>query len=127
VPGNFDSPSHVLMYELACSPRWADQLAGIVEGGPRVLAPTQYAELLLAAGWQADVWETTYLHVLHGRDPVLEWLRGTGLRPFLAALNPSDVAEFEAEFAALLQTAYPSTEHGTILSFRRIFAVGHKA
>jgi trans-aconitate 2-methyltransferase len=126
VPGNFDSPSHVLMNDLARSPRWAGQLADVVRAGPGVLTPTDYAALLLRAGWAADVWETTYLHVLHGDDPVLEWLRGTGLRPILAALDPSDSARFESEFAALLREAYPGTDHGTVLSYRRIFAVGHK-
>ena len=77
------------------------------------------------------MWETTYTHVLPGTDPVLEWLRGTGLRPVLSALDGSDPsgakrAEFEAEFAQLLRTAYPATEHGTLLEYRRVFAVGHR-
>ena len=72
------------------------------------------------------MWETTYVHVLTGPDPVLEWVRGTGLRPVLAALDDTDRATFEAEFAAELRAAYPATPNGTVLDFRRIFAVGHK-
>ncbi|MCW2497100.1 trans-aconitate 2-methyltransferase [Jatrophihabitans sp.] len=126
VPGNFESPSHVLMRELASSPRWAAALEGVLRH-QNVADPQTYAALLLDAGLVADVWDTTYLHVLHGPDPVLEWLRGTGLRPVLAALSPADGAEFEQAFAAELRQAYPATEHGTLLPFRRIFLVGHRA
>ncbi len=126
VPGNFDAPSHTLMRTLAQSPRWAAQLGDVLRHRDAVLAPIDYAHLLLQAGWQADVWETTYLHVLPGADPVLEWLRGTGLRPITNALSADDNVEFEASLAALLREAYPTTPNGTLFGFRRIFAVGHK-
>jgi trans-aconitate 2-methyltransferase len=126
VPGNFDSFSHTLMRSLAESPRWANQLTGILRHDS-VGTPTEYAGLLQRAGLVADVWETTYVHVLTGPDPVLEWLRGTGLRPVLAALSEPDAAEFSAQFAAQLREAYPPTSFGTLFPFRRIFAVGHRA
>jgi trans-aconitate 2-methyltransferase len=126
VPGNYDSFSHTLMRSLAESPRWAPQLTGLLRHN-WVTTPEGYAAVLLQAGLLVDVWETTYVHVLAGTDPVLEWLRGTGLRPIRAALPPADVAEFEAEFAAQLRTAYPATPHGTLFPFRRVFAVGHRA
>ena len=100
MPGNFDSFSHSLMRSLAESPRWKNSLTGILRHEDPVGTPEEYAGLLLRAGLAADVWETTYLHVLAGPDPVLEWLRGTGLRPIHAALPPAEVAQFEAEFAA---------------------------
>jgi trans-aconitate 2-methyltransferase len=126
VPGNFDSPSHALMRSLAESARWHDSLAGVLRHADAVATPARYAELLLGAGLAADVWETTYLHVLTGGDPVLEWVRGTGLRPVLAALSPEDQATFEAEYAAALRVAYPRTGDRTLFPFRRIFAVGHR-
>jgi trans-aconitate 2-methyltransferase len=126
VPGNFDSPSHLLMRSLASSPEWAPLLGSVLRHDDAVATPAEYAGLLLSAGLVADVWETTYLHVLTGTDPVLEWLRGTGLRPVMAALPADRYAEFEAEFAAQLRAAYPATPHGTLFPFRRIFAVGHK-
>jgi trans-aconitate 2-methyltransferase len=79
--------------------------------------------VLAGAGCQVDAWETTYLHVLHGADPVLDWYRGTGLRPVLAALPPGAAAEFTAEYGARLREAYPAGPHGTVLAFRRVFAV----
>jgi trans-aconitate 2-methyltransferase len=124
VPGNFDSFSHVLMRSQAESQRWASSLRGILRHDDAVGTPEEYAQLLLAAGLRADVWETTYVHVLAGADPVLEWLRGTGLRPIMQALPPASYALFEEEFAAQLRQAYPSTPHGTLFPFRRVFAVG---
>jgi len=127
VPGNFDSPSHALMRELAESPRWRDRLDGVLRHSDAVAEPAEYAALLLDAGLAVDTWQTTYLHVLPGPDPILQWVRGTGLRPVLATLNPDEAAEFEHEYAAALRRAYPPTEHGTMFPFRRIFAVAHRA
>jgi trans-aconitate 2-methyltransferase len=63
---------------------------------------------------------------LHGPDPVLQWISSTGARPVLEALPEPVRAEFEAEYAAQLAAAYPPDQHGTLLSFRRVFAVGQR-
>jgi len=127
VPGNFDQPSHALMRETAGLPRWKDQLDGVLRHGDPVDSPEQYATLLLERGWRVDAWETTYVHVLSGPDPVLEWVRGTGLRPALAALDTdAERAEFEAEFAERLRSVYPEGPGGTLFPFRRVFCVGRK-
>jgi len=88
VPGNFAAPSHALLRALAESARWAPLLDGVLRHDT-VLSPASYADLLLSCELAVDVWETTYLHVLTGPDAVLEWMRGTGLRPVLAALADS--------------------------------------
>lgn len=126
VPGNFDSPSHVLMRELAESPRWRKLLDGVLRHTDAVWEPAQYHELLLRGGTQADVWETTYNQLLLGEHPVLNWVRGTGLRPVLQALDDAGAAAFEAEYSQLLDQAYPAGIFGTIFPFRRIFMVGQK-
>ncbi|MEV4614393.1 methyltransferase domain-containing protein [Kitasatospora sp. NPDC049258] len=123
VPGNFDRPSHTLLAELRRSPRWRAALGEdrIRAGVP---APDAYLAALLDAGCTADVWETTYLTLLPGPDPVLEWTKGTALRPVLELLaDPVERAAFLAEYAALLREAYPAGPHGTVFPFRRIFAV----
>lgn len=127
VPGNFTSPSHTLMRQLAESPRWSTRLGGVLRHDGAVGSPANYLGIMLDAGCAADAWETTYQQVLQGEDPVLEWVRGTGLRPILAALTPVEASEFEAEYSALLREAYPSTIHGTVYPFRRVFAVAQKA
>ncbi|WP_329210200.1 trans-aconitate 2-methyltransferase [Streptomyces sp. NBC_00683] len=129
VPGNFDAPSHVLMRELAASPRWRTRLDGLLRHGDAVLEPAAYLERLTAPGRTVDVWETTYLHLLEGEDPVLDWVKGTGLRPVLTALaeEPEARDAFVAEYRDLLRTAYPAGPHGTVFPFRRIFAVARTA
>jgi len=127
VPGNFGAPSHVLMRELAESPAWAGKLAGVLRHRDAVLEPEEYLRIALDAGWQADAWETSYQQLLQGPDPVLEWVRGTGLRPVLGALDATDAAAFEKDYAVHLRRAYPITPHGTVFPFRRLFSVARKA
>lgn len=122
VPGNLDQPGHVALRELAALDRWRGPLAGI-QLNRQTSDPVQYLELLAGAGLEVDAWETTYVHVLHGDDPVLEWYRGTGLRPVLAALPPGLAADFLAAYAARMREAYPPTRYGTPFPFRRVFAV----
>lgn len=123
VPGNYRAPAHAILTELRRSPRWRDQVG---EGADRHLDvhdPEVYLRTLAGLGCRVDAWETTYLHVLPGEDPVLEWIKGTGLRPVLAALDEADRAAFLAEYGARLREAFPREPWGTVLPFRRIFVV----
>jgi len=125
VPGNFRAPTHALLTELCRSAEWADRLAGSAPRPDAVLEPDGYFDVLTAAGLVADVWETTYLHVLTGPDPVLGWVRSTQLRPLLPRLDDAAAARFTEQYAAALREAYPMRSDGTtLLPFRRIFAVG---
>ncbi len=126
LPGNFDQPSHAILHELTHNPRWREQLsqAGILRRGPE---PEQYLHVLGQLGLSVDAWETTYLHVLPGEDAVTEWYKGSGLRPVLAVLNPPEADEFLSEYSQRIAAAYPAAPYGTVLPFRRIFVVAHKA
>jgi trans-aconitate 2-methyltransferase len=126
VPGNFDQPSHVIMREMAESPRWRPLLRG-VNLNRQAADPVDYAELLARAGCEVDAWETTYVHILHGEAPVLEWYKGTGLRPVLAALDAGQGADFLAEYGERILAAYPARSFGTVFPFRRVFTVAHRA
>lgn len=125
VPGNFDAPSHVLLRELARRSDFAPHLREVVH--PAAHDAATYLDALARPGWVVDAWETTYLHVLRGPDPVLRWVQGTGARPVLAALPPGLRTRFEAGYGAALRTAYPAGRNGTVLPFRRVFAVAHRA
>jgi trans-aconitate 2-methyltransferase len=121
VPGNFDEPSHGLMRELAADPRFAAATASVAF--PSAHDPTVYLADLTALGCVVDAWETTYLHVLTGPDPVFRWISGTGARPVLQALDGQLRDEFVAEYKVLLNDAYAADQHGTVLPFRRVFCV----
>ena len=122
LPGNFDQPTHAILLDLVTSDRWAPLLAG-VSLNRQAGDPADYLDLLARAGCSVDAWETTYLHVLHGADPVVEWYRGTGLRPVLAALDPGQAEDFVAGYAERIAAAYPAAPYGTVLPFRRVFVV----
>jgi len=119
VPGNHDEPSHVLLRDLAADPRFAKHTEGVAR--PHSHDPAVYADALRDLGLEVDAWETTYLHLLTGEDPVFTWISGTGARPTLQALPDDLRAVFVEEYKALLRDAYPPGPHGTTLPFRRIF------
>ena len=122
LPGNFDQPSHTILRELAGTPRWRPLLEG-VQLNRQAGDPADYLALLARAGCEVDAWETTYLHVLPGDDAVVDWYRGSGLRPVLSALPPAEAEEFLAGYRDLIRVAYPPAPYGTVLPFRRVFVV----
>jgi trans-aconitate 2-methyltransferase len=122
LPGNFDQPSHGIVAELAQSPRWRAILSA-VRLNRQAGDPADYVELLARPGYQVDAWETSYLHILQGPDAVLEWTKGTTLRPVLAALDSEQAAAFVAEYADRLRQVYQPRSFGTIFLFRRVFTV----
>jgi trans-aconitate 2-methyltransferase len=89
--------------------------------------PADYVALLARPGFQVDAWETSYLHILHGENPVLEWTKGTALRPVLAALDAERAASFVREYGERLRAEYRPYPFGTVFPFRRVFAVVHRA
>jgi len=129
LPGNAGAPSHAVMRDLAAEDPFAPYLEGV-----RLLQPghdlTDYARPLLESGCVVDSWETTYQHVLTGPDPVVEWVRGTGLRPVLHALPGGVREEFLELYSKRMRSVYPAvptpTGPVTILPFRRLFVVAHK-
>ena len=124
VPGNFGEPSHRLLRELATEPRFATA-TGDVEW-PASAEPSDYLSDLATLGCRVEAWETTYLHVLGGSDPVFDWISGTGARPVLDALVGEERAAFVREYKARLRKAYPAQSYGTVLPFRRIFVVAQR-
>lgn len=121
VPGNFDQPSHTLLKTLARDDRFAAATADVQT--PDADDPATYLADLAALGCTVDAWETTYLHVLEGPDPVFRWISGTGARPVLQALSAEQREVFVPEYQAQLREAYPPQPHGTVLPFRRVFVV----
>ncbi|MGA8246972.1 MAG: methyltransferase domain-containing protein [Nocardioides sp.] len=125
VPGNFEEPSHTIRRDLAAEPPYDVHTRGVAV--PSSHDAAVYLEALAALGCRVDAWETTYLHVLTGADPVFAWVSGTGARPTLQAL-PDDLRPgFEAEFRRRLRAAYPERDGRVVLPFRRVFVVAQVA
>ena len=124
VPGNFDEPSHTIRRDLAATPPYDAQTAGVAT--PDAHDAATYLRALQPLVTSVDAWETTYLHVLHGEDPVFTWVSGTGARPTLQALDESLRPRFEDEFKRLLRAAYPDDGRGVVLPFRRVFVVAQR-
>ncbi|GAA1478146.1 methyltransferase domain-containing protein [Nocardioides aestuarii] len=122
VPGNFDQASHTIRDELAAEAPYAAHVRDVAV--PASHDPVTYLRALQGAGCEVDAWETTYLHVLTGDDPVFTWVSGTGARPTLEALPEGLRPRFEDEFRARLRAAYPDEGRGVVLPFRRVFVVG---
>jgi trans-aconitate 2-methyltransferase len=124
VPANFEAPSHRLIDEVRAQPRFAATLAAVRRGHAE---PLDFYEARLAGlGLGVDAWDTTYLHVLHGEDAVLQWLLGTTLRPVLSALGPEEGKAFLEVLRPLLRDAYPATARGTPYRFTRRFVVARR-
>ena len=124
VPGNFEEPSHTIRRELAAEPPYAAHTADVA--APDAHGAARYLEALRGLGCEVDAWETTYLHVLHGEDPVFTWVSGTGARPTLQALPDDLRPPFEEEFKRRLREAYPERDGAVVLPFRRVFVVARR-
>jgi trans-aconitate 2-methyltransferase len=123
MPNRFDGPVQAAIDETAADPRWAAQLRGVGLHRGSVQPVEWYVRLLQGLGFAVNAWETTYLHVLSGENPVLEWFRGTGLRPLLAQLDAAAADQFSAELAAKLRALYPPRYGTTLFPMPRLFFV----
>ncbi|MCW5632743.1 MAG: methyltransferase domain-containing protein [Rubrivivax sp.] len=127
MPRNFSAPSHTAIADTVRAGPWHERLAPMLKESP-VAEPAWYFDLLALHAAELDLWETEYLQVLTGADPVKEWTKGTWLAPFLAALASDDErAAFEADYAARVRAAYPPRADGrTLFPFRRLFIVARR-
>ncbi|MDE1181577.1 trans-aconitate 2-methyltransferase [Paraburkholderia sp.] len=126
MPDNLDEPAHRLMREVAAAGPWASKLKG-AERTMRFGADWYYA-LLKPLCSRVDVWRTVYHHPLADADAVVEWFKGSALRPFLAALDAGEQTAFLSEYRDAIAQAYPAQPDGTVLlPFPRLFIVATRA
>jgi trans-aconitate 2-methyltransferase len=124
VPDNLDEPSHRLMGEVASNGPWAAKLKDATAARTERHPASWYFQLLRAHASHVDVWRTTYFHPLAGARAIVEWLKGTGLRPFLDPLEQSEREAFLARYEEAIAKAYPAEADGTVLlPFPRLFLV----
>jgi trans-aconitate 2-methyltransferase len=124
VPDNLAEPAHTLMREIAEEGPWRDTLASADRARVSIQRADWYYGLLSSSCARVDVWRTTYYHALAGENAIVEWFKGTGLRPFLDPLSAEQRIEYLARYAARVKRAYPPSPDGTVLlPFPRLFIV----
>ena len=126
MPAMHNEPVRALQSIVASSGPWSLQLSGVMSAPP-ILEPNAYYDLLSERASAIEIWITQYLHVLRGKDPVVQWATGTSLRPYLDALQPNDQPGFIAAYSKALRPHYPPRADGTVLlAFRRLFILARK-
>lgn len=126
MPDNLDEPTHRLMTETAAAMPFADRLAELARSP--LPPPARYFALLAAKAGRVDIWHTVYNHPMASAEAIVEWVKGTGLRPFLAPLTEAEQARYLEAYAAAIDKAYPPVAGGSrLLRFPRLFIVATKA
>ena len=125
MPDTLDQPSHRLMREVAADGPWASQLADAAGQRTDIASASDYYSMLKPHCSRVDVWLTTYHHPLaQGASGVVEWFKGSGLRPFLQPLNDTEKTQFLEQYLAAVEQAYPVLPDGSVLlPFPRLFIV----
>ncbi|MDZ7277563.1 trans-aconitate 2-methyltransferase [Pantoea eucrina] len=127
MPDNLQEPSHQLMREVAASERWRDRIAPQSVERKHLLTTEHYVDLLSQAGCHVDIWRTTYYHPMADAQAIIDWLKATGLRPYLAALDEPEQTAFLHDYHQALLPAYPQRANGQVLlAFPRLFMIAVK-
>ena len=127
MPDNLDEPTHLLMDETAEEPAFASAFAGRKIRRSSLPSPAAYVEKLGSKTVRVDVWHTVYYHQLANANAIVEWVKGTGLRPYLDALPEDRRAAYLAAYAEKIRKAYPAMNDGRVLlRFPRLFVVATK-
>ena len=124
VPDNWAEPSHVAMRDVAGQDPFREVFGGGNVGNEAFASPTELYNALKPMCESVDIWHTHYHHRLEGHDAIVEWLRSTGLRPFLEPLDERQKQVFLARYLERLRDCYPVlVDGGVLLRFPRLFVV----
>ncbi|MHC8390738.1 trans-aconitate 2-methyltransferase [Pseudomonas sp. MDT2-39-1] len=125
MPDNLNEPSHRLMREVAADGPWASKMADAAGQRTEMASASDYYSMLRPHCARVDVWRTTYHHPLAGgASGVVEWFKGSGLRPFLEPLDEAEKAQYLKQYQAAIEQAYPALSDGSVLlPFPRLFIV----
>jgi trans-aconitate 2-methyltransferase len=117
MPADLNALPHQLMRELAPQ--------GVQVKAWHNHEPAFYYDVLASHAADVDVWETIYQQVMPNADAIVEWYRGSGMRPFLEACETDAMREqFLKDYTARIRVAFPAQPDGKVLfPFRRLFVI----
>lgn len=125
MPMNQQEPLFLIIKDVAAEKKW--KFEGVHFEQNDTLTPEEYFDILSQYSDSFEMWETIYYHAMPSHEHLIEWVRGTRLRPYLDVLDSKQKEEFENEILTKTKVAYPITASGeVILKFRRFFFVAHK-
>jgi trans-aconitate 2-methyltransferase len=125
MPDNLSEPTHELMRAVAADPAWVERLKGAARAP--LPPPRIYYDALKPFARRIDIWHSIYNHVLVDVAAIVDWVRGTGLRPFLEPLGERERDEYLARYSAEVARAYPPAGDGKVLlRFPRLFIVAQR-
>ncbi|MET0793154.1 MAG: trans-aconitate 2-methyltransferase [Polyangiaceae bacterium] len=128
MPDNLNEATHRLMREVASEGPWASAIGDAWRLRAPVLSSNGYYDLLARSGARVEIWRTVYNHPLESAAAIVDWVRATGLRPFLDPLSDELRAGFLLEYEARIALAYPAQVDGrSLLAFPRLFIVAQRS
>jgi len=126
-PSNWQEPNRALMRMVAVDGPWAEKLLPIAKTRSTTEAFESYYAMLRQFCRSVEIWQTTYVHSLEGVHSIVEWMKATGLGPFLQPLDDAERQNFLEAYKTALARAYPVQSDGTVLlRFPRIFILARK-
>lgn len=124
VPDNFDEPSHSAMRTVAARGPWAETLDRLKPARDYMQSPQEFYDALAPLSAELNIWHSHYQHVLASHEAVVEWVKGTGLRPFIDPLTPEERDGFLEEYLQKIKELYPVSVDGKVLlRYPRLFVV----
>src|SRR5207249_7191505 len=117
IPNNQGEAAYRILDDLRAESPWNERLRE-TSPGPRVESAGFYDRCLLDLGFDVQVWETIYYHRLAAAAQIVEWLKGTVLRPVLSTLSEVEAAAFLGDLSTRIESAYVADRHGTVFPFR---------
>ena len=124
VPDNFDEPSHAAMREIASKAPWAEPLSRSPPSRDTIESPQQIYDELIPHCSSIDIWHSVYQHIMDDHMAIVDWVKGTGLKPFIDPLDAEQRASFLEEYLARIRKSYPASVDGKVLfRFPRLFVI----
>jgi trans-aconitate 2-methyltransferase len=124
IPMNSQEPLFKIMDNVVKNPKWNFSDKTEIN---ETLSPSQYFDILSLCSTSFDIWETVYYHNMTSIQNMIEWIKGTRLRPYLDLLDNTDAKKLEKEITDQISSVYKKQINGEIIfKFRRFFFIATK-